>query len=88
MTIGKLVSFDVEAPCAARIAFDDGATGLLDFAPVLARHPVLAPLQEGFACASLSEDGWSVQWPDGIELGAPQLRRWLEEQAAAAIAAQ
>ena len=37
----------------------------------------------------VAEDGWSIEWPDsGIDLGAPQLRRWADEQAGEAMPAK
>lgn len=83
MTIGKLASLSIAAPQALSLAWDDGVTARVDFAPIIAGRRVLAPLADPdrFALARLSDDGWSVEWPDGIDFGAPQLRRWADEQA-------
>jgi hypothetical protein len=34
-----------------------------------------------FARVALSSDGWSLEWPSGIDFGVEQLRRWADEQA-------
>jgi hypothetical protein len=34
-----------------------------------------------FARVAVSADGWSLEWPSGIDFGGAQLRRWADEQA-------
>lgn len=85
--IGKMTSISVVGDAALAIAWDDGRTARVDLGGNIARRPMLAPLADraAFARAALSDDGWSVEWPSGIDFGAPQLRRWAEEQAGEAM---
>jgi Protein of unknown function (DUF2442) len=89
MSIGKLEHLAITGPKSMAISWDDGRTANVDFVPVIARRKVLGPLNDAleFANASLSADGWSIEWPCGIDLGAPQLRRWADEQAGAIMPA-
>jgi len=70
------------------IHWDDGLHDEVDLAPIIAAHPALAALTdpEAFHRVHLSEDGWSIEWPEaGLDFGAPQLRRWADEQAGRAM---
>lgn len=66
-----------------RIAFTDGRAHTVDFAPLLAASPGLAPLDDeaAFAKATLVPDeGWALTWPElDIQIGADTL--WLDAQA-------
>ncbi|MEO5341846.1 MAG: DUF2442 domain-containing protein [Gammaproteobacteria bacterium SHHR-1] len=66
-----------------RLTFIDDSVQELDFAPLWAQSPGLAPLQHPkvFAEASLIEgEGWAVVWPSvDIQIGADTL--WLDAQA-------
>lgn len=81
--IGKLVSVRVLGGQQLEVRWDDGATGKVDLAPVIAAHANLAPLTDPveFARVHLSMDAWSLEWPCGIDFGAPQLRVWAEAPA-------
>jgi hypothetical protein len=83
MSIGKISSVAVQGPSTLEIAWDDGRRARIDLAPIISARPVLAPLggPEEFARVAVSADGWSLEWPSGIEFGAAQLRRWADEQA-------
>jgi len=83
MAIGKLVSLAVTGSNALELEWDDGHAAAVDLGEVIAGHPGLKPIRaaKAFAKAALSEDGWSVEWPGGVDFGAPQLRRWADEQA-------
>ncbi len=83
MTIGKLTALTVTGDTRLALIWDDGTSAALDLGPMIAEHKALAPLADHaeFARAALSEDGWSVEWPAGMDFGAPQLRRWADEQA-------
>ena len=61
----------------------------VDLAEIIAAHAQLAPLRNEakFALVTISDDGWSLEWPDGIDFGATQLRRWAGEQAGEIMAA-
>jgi hypothetical protein len=83
MTIGKMTSVAVTGPARLDIAWDDGHVAPVDLAGIIAARDALAPLRKpaAFAHVHLSADGWSLEWPSGIDFGAPQLRRWAGEQA-------
>jgi hypothetical protein len=65
------------------VAWDDNEMTVIDLAPIIAARTALQPLVQGdeFAAVTVSQDGWSLEWPCGIDFGAPQLRRWADEQA-------
>jgi hypothetical protein len=85
--IGKMTAVRVTGELTLEAHWDDGAVGLVDLAPVIARHANLAPLTKpgAFAAVRLSADGWSVEWPSGIDFGAPQLRVWAQIKTAATV---
>lgn len=60
----------------------------VDLADRVAKSPRLSSLNDPgvFAEAALADDGWSLEWPDDIDFGAAQLRRWADEQAGEAMA--
>jgi hypothetical protein len=81
--LGKLSRATTTGPARLDIRWDDGRTAIVDFAALIAERKALAPLRDAaeFAAVRVSEDGWSLEWPSGIDFGAPQLRRWADEQA-------
>ena len=83
MSIGKLLNISISAPAALALEWDDGRVSHVDLAALIASRPNLAPLGKPseFKQATLSNDGWSVEWPCGIDFGAQQLRRWVDERA-------
>lgn len=83
MAIGKIVSLAVAGPGKLELEWDDGHGAAVDLGEIIAAHSGLKPLRaaKAFAKAALSEDGWSVEWPGGVDFGSPQLRRWADEQA-------
>lgn len=81
MSIGKMESATLRGPSAVIIVWDDGYRAEVDLAPIISRRPALARLIDPDAFVQVSEDGWSLEWPDqGIDFGAAQLRRWADEQ--------
>jgi DNA-binding XRE family transcriptional regulator len=66
-----------------RLTFIDNSVMTVDFEPLFAESPGLAPLRNpaAFAKACIGEGyGWSVEWPDhDIQIGADTL--WLDAQA-------
>ena len=82
MTIGKLTGAAVAGAQSLALTWDDGRAATIDLSAIIAHRKALAPLAEPaeFARVLLSEDGWSVEWPVGIDFGAQQLRRWADEQ--------
>jgi hypothetical protein len=90
MSIGRIESATTRDPSYLILQWDDGRRAEIDLGPVIAAHKVLAPLANGeaFHRVTVAEDGWSIEWPArGIDLGAPQLRRWADEQAGEAMPA-
>lgn len=89
MTLGKITGVSVVGEAALSVTWDDDRTARVDLTPNIARRPALAPLADPdtFARVAISADGWSLEWPCGIDFGAPQLRRWADEQAGEAMPA-
>jgi len=88
MSIGKIAGANTRGVAGLAVHWDDGTRDAIDLAPVIAAHPALAPLAdpELFHRIHVPEDGWSIEWPAcGIDFGAPQLRRWADEQAGRAM---
>jgi hypothetical protein len=81
--IGKITSVAVIGDKRLELAWDDGVVAPVDLKEVVAAHKGLAPLSKKseFARVAVSGDGWSLEWPCGVDFGAPQLRRWADEQA-------
>jgi hypothetical protein len=81
--IGKITSVAVTGDKRLELGWDDGRVGEIDFGDVIAAHKALAPLKKKaeFARVAVSSDGWSLEWPSGVDFGAEQLRRWADEQA-------
>lgn len=88
--LGRITS--VKALDAQRIAvsFDDGETVAIDLAAIIAENPVLAPLNDPqmFAQVQVSALGWAIEWPCDLDFGAPQLKRWADEQSGRVMSAQ
>jgi hypothetical protein len=72
MAIGKMVSLAVAGPGRLELEWDDGHGAAVDLGAVIAGHPGLKPIRaaRAFAKAALSDDGWSVEWPGGVDFGA------------------
>jgi transcriptional regulator with XRE-family HTH domain len=90
MSIGRIESAVTKGDATLVLTWDDGRRAELDMQPIVAAHPVLAPLRdpEVFHGIHVAEDGWSLEWPGyGIDFGSPQLRRWADEQAGEAMPA-
>jgi hypothetical protein len=88
MSIGKLTDIKATGPTSFFIKWDDGHAAEVDFAPIVAAHPKLAPLLGADDFPNVSDDGWAVEWQvSGIDFGAAQLRRWADEQAGEAMPA-
>lgn len=86
MSIGKINGL-ATGDAMLSLTWDDGCTARVDLSRNIATRPMLAPLADPaeFARAAVSSDGWSVEWPCGIDFGSPQLRRWADEQAGDAM---
>ena len=90
MSIGRIVSRLTKGDAVLEVTWDDGHRAQIDLGPVIAAHPVLAPLadQDIFRGVHIAGDGWSLEWPAcGIDFGSAQLRRWADEQAGEAMPA-
>ncbi len=83
MSVGKMIHIAIAGEHRLVIEWDDGRSATVHFAEIVRARTNLAPLIQHaeFAQAALSSDGWSVEWPCGIDFGAQQLRRWADEQA-------
>ena len=83
MSIGKITGVTPVSALVISVAWDDNEMTVIDLAPIIAARTALQPLVQGdeFAAVTVSQDGWSLEWPCGIDFGAPQLRRWADEQA-------
>lgn len=83
MSIGRLTGLAVAGAQALSLTWDDGWTAKVDLVSAIAGHKGLGTLADlsTFAGAALADDGWSVEWPGGIDFGAQQLRRWADQQA-------
>jgi hypothetical protein len=81
--IGNMKSVAALRDQQLAIAWDDDHVGPVDLTDVVAAHKALAPLKKKseFTRVAVSADGWSLEWPSGVDFGAPQLRRWADEQA-------
>lgn len=87
MSIGKIMNVAVIGDAALSLAWDDGNAARVDLGHCIASRAALAPLLEPaeFAQVAISSDGWSLEWPCGIDFGTAQLRRWADEQAGLAM---
>ncbi|WP_397579763.1 DUF2442 domain-containing protein [Sphingorhabdus sp.] len=83
MSIGKITGVTPVSALVISVAWDDNEMTAIDLAPIIAARTALQPLAQAdeFAAVTVSQDGWSLEWPCGIDFGAPQLRRWADEQA-------
>lgn len=83
MSIGKITGVTPVSALVISVAWDDNEMTAIDLAPIIASRTALRPLVQAdeFAAVTVSQDGWSLEWPCGIDFGAPQLRRWADEQA-------
>jgi hypothetical protein len=90
MSIGRIESALTLGGAILAVIWDDGRRSEIDLSGIVGRRAALAPLAdpEIFCCIRVSDDGWSVEWPDcGIDFGSPQLRRWADEQEGEAMPA-
>lgn len=89
MAIGKLKSIKLAGGNTLQLVWDDGHAARVDLGPVIAAREGLKPIRtaKAFAHAELSNDRWSVEWPEEIDFGSTQLRRWADEQAGEAMPA-
>jgi|GEM_PF-1295232 len=88
MSLGRLTAVRVAGELRLGLQWDDGSSGEVDLRDVVAGRAALRPLAQGdgFATVRVSDDGWSLEWPDsGIDFGAQQLRRWAQEQSGEAM---
>ena len=66
-----------------KITWINGKTDRVDLSALVADLAGLEPLDNvpTFAAVQVGEDGWSLLWPSGIEIGADTLWRMAREQA-------
>ena len=89
VSIGKIDSIVTRGETGLAVQWDDGRRAAIDLAAVIAGRPALAALADPqvFQGAQLAGDGWSIEWPGGIDFGSAQLRRWADEQTGEAMPA-
>ncbi len=82
MSIGKITALSITDEQTLDVQWDDGRRGQIDLSAIIAAHPALSGLSDPskFASAQIAPDGWSVEWPGGLDFGTAQLRRWADEQ--------
>jgi hypothetical protein len=90
MSIGKITNASVARPHAVSLSWDDGWSAIVDLSAIIAARKALSTLSDpaSFAQVTLTDDGWSIEWPSAIDFGAQQLRRWAEEQAGNSMPAE
>lgn len=71
----------------ARIVWADGSADNVNLSALVREFAALAPLDDAgvFNAAQVGEDGWSLLWPNGAEVGADTLWRLAREQAGDAM---
>ncbi len=81
--LGKIASVAMLSDRKLEIGWDDGRVASVDLSEVIDARKALTPLRKKseFARVAVSGDGWSLEWPSGVDFGAAQLRRWADEQA-------
>ncbi len=89
MSIGKLKGVSVAGERVLALTWDDGHTAVVDLGGVIADRKALTDLFDpaNFGAVALSDDGWSIEWPQGVDFGTMQLRRWADEQSGEAMTA-
>jgi Protein of unknown function (DUF2442) len=87
MSIGKLVGVSVAGEQLLALTWDDGHTANVDLSGVITGRKALAELADPscFGAVALSDDGWSIEWPQDFDFGTAQLRRWADEQSGEAM---
>ncbi|WP_431856852.1 DUF2442 domain-containing protein [Azospirillum sp.] len=78
----QIAAVAAEAPASLLVTWKDGTGERVDLSTLIAKGRYLAPLQDPavFRAAQVGEWGWSVEWPNGIDLSSHQLWRWAGEQ--------
>ena len=87
MSLGKISAVSIAGASVLAVEWEDGKCGRIDLSAMIAGHKALAPLANAkqFSRAGVSSDGWSLEWPCGIDFGTTQLRRWADEQSGEAM---
>ncbi len=87
MSLGKISAVSIAGANVLAIEWDDGKCSQVDLRAMIAARKTLAPLvdQKQFSDVKVSADGWSLEWPCGIDFGTTQLRRWADEQSGEAM---
>jgi hypothetical protein len=82
MSIGKIKALSITGAQSLEIQWDDAHHSQIDLATIIAAHPALGSLSDPshFAAVQIAPDGWSLEWPGGLDFGTAQLRRWADEQ--------
>ena len=88
-SLGKIIAAEALADRLLRVVWDDGASANIDFDDLIRTRRQLAPLADKaeFSNVRVSADGWSLEWPSGIDFGASQLRHWAKAAIAENVSA-
>lgn len=80
--IHRVVGFEKVGPFELRVAFDDGASRVIDFAPIL-RGEIYGPLREGslFDQVKLDTEAHTLVWPNGADFDPAILHDWPQRRA-------
>jgi hypothetical protein len=75
--IFRVTGFEITAPYTLRVTFDDGASHLIDFRPVLAGE-LYGPLQDlaAFNGVQLDSEVGTLVWPNGADFDPATLHDW------------
>lgn len=74
----KILKVEVAADRTVRLEWGDGATELIDLAPLLANHRSYVALRtndELFATATISADQFSIQWANTSQISSTALQK-------------
>ena len=87
--IQRIISVELTAPHTLRLAFADGLSRTIDFAPILAGE-LFGPLRDPavFAQVRLDPEVHTVVWPTGADFDPATLHDWPEHEAAFRAAAK
>ncbi|MFA5910383.1 MAG: DUF2442 domain-containing protein [Vicinamibacterales bacterium] len=78
----RVVSFAIVGPHELDITFEDGVVRRINFLPVL-EGALFGPLKDLsiFNAVSLSEEGYTLVWPNGADFDPATLHDWPEVEA-------
>ena len=77
--IYRVVSFKILAPYTLEVEFDDNATQVIDFKPIL-KGELYGPLQDStlFNQVQIDQEIHTLVWPNGADFDPATLHDWQE----------